>query len=215
MAGWIGGTWTPGDADCRITAPVNSDLRQLEISLNALMTGLSYVLAGMTRASADGPMTTTVLSNGTTVTLACTASIIEINGVNGSVAAETAAAFGALGTIPQNKYGLIGVERIANGTTTFTSAADSFTTGYDTEALAIAALPAQSANKALVGYITISSTHASGWVTGTDGMLGQTGGNPATFTQFYSVPGAADTTNFTNALQIANQAGTVITTTAG
>lgn len=215
MAGWTGGTWTPSTASTRITTQVNSDLRQLQASFNALLTGISYMLAGMTRTSADGPMTNTTLSNGTTVTLACTASVIEINGVNASVSAETAKAFGALGTIPQNKFGVIGVERIANGTTSFTSGTDNYSTGYATAALAIAALPAQSSDKALVAYIIISSTHANGWVTGTDGMLSQTGGNPATTTDFYTVAGAADTTNFTAALQIANPSGTVVTTTAG
>lgn len=215
MAGWTGGTWTPGDADCRITTPVNSDVRQLQASFNALCTALSYALAGLTRTSADGPQTTATLSRGTTVTLASTASVIEINGVNASVAALTAQAFGALGTIPQNKWGVIGVERIANGTTTFTGGADNYTTGYDTEALAIAALPAQSADKALIGYLTVSTTHASGWVAGTDALAGGTGGNPATSTNYYSIPGAFDTTNFAAVLQIANQQGTVVSTTAG
>lgn len=190
-----------------ISAGIGSDVYQTELTVNAILNGLQRVLAAL--GGADVPMTTATLSRGTTVTLAVSANFISINGVNGSVAAETAKAFGSLGTIPTAKWGLIAVERIANGTTSFVSAADNYGTGYATEAAAIAALPAQSADKAVVGYLTILAA-SPGWVAGTDALAGGTGGTPATTTNYYSTPGAADTTSWTSAKQIANPKGTVL-----
>lgn len=186
-----------------ITQPLGSTSYQIMLTMNALLTGLQRVLAAL--GGADVPMTTATLAIGTTVTLAVTANFIAINGVIGAVTAETAKAFGALGTIPANTWGLISVERIANSTTSFVSAAANYTTGYGTEAAAIAALPAQSADKALVGYLTILAS-ASGWVAGTDALAGGTGGNPATTTNYYSTPGAADQASWTTVKQIGNPA---------
>ena len=215
MAAFADGTYTPGAADCRLTAPVNSDIRQLMVSFNALLDAQAGVLAAM--GGAEVPITTATLSRGTTVTLASTASVISINGVAAVVAALTAQAFGALGTIPQNTWGLIKVQRVLAGTCTFVSAANNYTTGYATEAAAIAAMPATTADRVAIGYLTIMPDHASGWVAGTDALAGGTGGNPAAETNYYSFDGVADTTNpnWVAAKQIANKAGTVLTSTAG
>lgn len=212
MSAFVNGTWAPGDADCRITTPVNSDQRQTQVTVNNLLTALSGVLAQL--GGADVPVTTGALSRGTTVTLATGAQVISINAVSAAVAAQTGQAFGALGTIPASKWGVIGVERVLAGTTTFTSGAANYSTGYDTEAAAIAALPAQTADRVRVGYITVLAS-GSGWVAGTDALAGGTGGNPATTTNYYNTTGVASTTAFANVLQIANQSGTVLTTTAG
>lgn len=190
----------------RITTANGSDLRRGQVENNTLLNNLA---ACMGIFGGCGPITTSTPSIGTTVTIACSASTININGVPAVVAAETAKAFGSLGTIPTTKWGLIVLERIANGTTSFVSAADNYTTGYDSEALAIAAMPAQSAGKAVVGYVTIYASHASGWVAGTDALFGGTGGNPAGATNYYPVYGIADT-NFWTANQIANRQGTVL-----
>ncbi len=197
----------PNTAACIQTVHDNSDQKQAVVTINYLLTGLQRVLAAL--GGADVPMTTATLSIGTTVTLAVSANFISINGVNGAVTAETAKAFGALGTIPTAKWGLIVVERIANSTTSFVSAAANYSTGYATEALAIAAMPAQSADKAVVGYLTILAA-SPGWVAGTDALAGGTGGTPATTTNYYSTAGAADTTSWTNAKQI--QYGTDVAT---
>lgn len=212
MAIFTSGSWTPGEADCRITTPVNSDQRQTQISLNALLQSLSGVLALL--GGRDVPVTTGALSRGTTVTLATGAQVIGINAVSAAVAAQTAQAFGALGTIPAGTWGVIGVERVLAGTTTFTSGANNYTTGYATEALAIAALPAQTADRVLIGYLTIQGG-AGGWIAGTSALAGGTGGTPAAATNYYNIPGVADTDSFTNVLQIANQSGTVLTSTVG
>lgn len=190
----------------RITAPVASDLRQHEIQFNLFMSNFAAacsILAG------DGPLTTAVPTIGTTVTMAIPAQVISITGTPITVAAETAKAFGSLGTIPASTWGLIVVERIADGTTSFVSAAANYTTGYSTEALALAAAPAKSASKAVVGYITVLAS-ASTWVAGTDALEDGTGGNPATTTNYYGVVGVYDSA-FWTASQIASLGGTVLT----
>lgn len=189
----------PNTTAKHLTALPTSDQYQVLATVNNLLTALQRLLAFA--GGADVPMTTAALSIGTTVTLAVSASFIAINGVIGSVAAETAKAFGSLGTIPASTWGLIMVERIANGTTSFVSAADNYSTGYATEALAIADMPAQSADKAVVGYLTILAS-GDDWVAGTDALEGGTGGNPATTTNYYSIPGAADTASWTAVKQI-------------
>lgn len=199
----------PQSSKQKITTVNGSDQREGQIDFNALLNNLAAMMGIL---GGSGPLTTSTPSIGTTVTVACSASTISINGVPAVVAAETAKAFGALGTIPQNKYGLIVLERIANGTTSFVSAAANYTTGYATEALAIAAMPANSANKAVVGYLTVMSTNAAGWVAGTDALEGGSGGNPADFTEYYPVYGIADTL-FWTANQIANREGTVLSST--
>lgn len=189
-----------------ITAPVASDLRQLEIQHNALMNNIAAYLSA---TSGDAAITTATPTIGTTVTATYPAQIICIAGVPASLSADSNKAFGALGTIPASKWGLIAIDRIAAGTTSFVSAAANYTTGYDTEALAIAAMPAKTASKARVAYITILAS-ASTWIAGTDALAGGTGGNPATTTNYYGVYGTNDTLFWTSS-QIANRAGTVLT----
>ena len=205
MAIITSGTWPNGFKE-RLTAPVGSDLRQLEIQYNNLLTNLSTYFAAIAN---DCVITASTLSRGTTVTLAATANTISINGVPTAIAALTGQAFGALGTIPASKWGIIALERVLAGTASFTSGAANYTTGYATEALAIAALPAQSADKVQVGYVTILAS-ASTWVTGTDALAGGTGGNPATTTNYYSTPSVYDTTQWT-AGYIQTLAGSTLT----
>ena len=212
MAAFTNGTWTPDAADCRITTPVNSDQRQTAVSFNQLLTSLSGVLAAL--GGAEVPMTTGALSRGTTVTLATAAQVISVNAVSAVVAAQTGQALGALGTIPASKWGVILVQRDLAGTTTFVSGANNYTTGYDSEADAIAALPAATADRVHIGHITVLAS-ASTWIAGTDALAGGTGGNPATTTNYYNVTGVADTGNFASVLQIANPAGTVLTSVLG
>jgi len=183
-----------------LTTLPQSDLYQLTVTVNNLLAALQRCLVFMGAGSVA--MTTATPSIGTTVTLAVSASVVAINGVIGAaLTAETAKAFGSLGTIPTATWGLIVIERIANSTTSFVSAAANYSTGYATEALAIAAMPAQSASKAVVGYLTILAA-SPGWVAGTDALAGGTGGTPATTTNYYSTPGAADTASWANVKQI-------------
>jgi hypothetical protein len=210
----VGLAWGPGASSKYPTTTLGSDGRLNVVTTNFMLYGLNNVLAAL--GGAEVPMTTSTPTIGTTVTVATPASFIAINGVIGSVAAETAKAFGALGTIPTGTWGLILLERIANGTTTFQSASANYTTGYATEALAIAAMPAPGANEVPTGFVTILAG-AGGWVAGTDALAGGTGGTPAAATNYYGFIGAADVTTgpWAKAFQIANPAGSVITSTVG
>jgi hypothetical protein len=174
-----------------ITSPVASDLRQLEIQFNEALQTL-YRVAEV--AVGDGVIEELTLSIGTTVTLAVGAGVITIAGETATISADTGKAFGSLGTIPTGMWGIIGVDCVANGTLSFVSGAANYTTGYATEALAIAAAPAKTAAKARAGYVTVYPDHASGWVAGTDALAGGTGGNPAAETNYYSVKGAMELT---------------------
>lgn len=197
---FVGQAAWPNTAAKHLTVLPASDQYQVVTSLNNMIAAMQAVLVYLSGGSVA--MTTATLSAGTTVTLAVTASVVSIVGVIGAaLAAETAKAFGALGTIPANTWGLIVVERVAAGTTSFVSAALNYTTGYTSEAAAIAAMPAQSASKAVVGYLTILAS-SSTWIAGTDALAGNTGGNPATTTNYYSTPGAADMLSWANVKQI-------------
>jgi hypothetical protein len=204
----VTGTAWPNVKSERITAPRSSDLIQTEAQLNAFLGRLSAYLAVV---AGDGPITTATPTIGTTVTMATPAQVINITGTPITVTAETAKAFGSLGTIPTTKWGLIAIDRVANATTSFVSAAANYTTGYATEALAIAAMPAVTAVKARTGYITIYASHANGWVAGTDALAGGTGGNPAGETNYYGIYGTCDTAFWSN-FAIGNLRGTIVTT---
>lgn len=199
----------PATTPKTLTAIPGSDVYQLITTVNNLLNAIRPTLAYLGLGSV--PITTSTLSAGTTVTVACTASLISISGATPVlVAAETAKAFGSLGTIPANTWGLIVVQRIANATTDFVSAAANYTTGYANEAAALAAMPAQTAAHAVVGWLTILAG-GSGWVAGTDALFGNTGGNPAIATNYYSNPGAADTATWANVKQITGFGGTAVT----
>lgn len=208
--------WGPGAASCRVTAALNSDEIQDEVSLNNAFYGLNNVLAAL--GGAEVPMTTTTLAIGSTDTnISMTAQVISINAVGVVVAADTDEALGALGTIPMGTWGLIKVMRVAAGTISYVSAAANYTTGYSTEALAIAAMPATTADRVAIGFFTVQAQAAADWIAGTDALAGGTTGNQAESTNYYPFIGAADVTTgpWVSALQVANKAGTVLTTTAG
>lgn len=196
---------------------VGCSKRDLVINFNALMKQQAALALAFT---SDGVLKASVPSIGTTVTLALSQGVITIAGVPVSVAAQTAQAFGALGTIPASTWGIIAIDRVAAGTTTFASGAANYTTGYASEALAIAAAPAKTASKARVGYVTILAS-ASTWIAGTDALAGGTGGNPATTTNYYAIASpwelTADSANAItlgsialSAKAIGNMAGTAL-----
>lgn len=192
--------------------------RDLAINYNAMQNTMAALALAFT---SDGVLKGTALSIGTTVTLASSACVITIAGVPVKVAATTAQALGSLGTIPASTWGLIAVDAVAAGTITFVSAAANYSTGYATEALAIAAVPAKTTDKARIGYLTILAS-SSTFVVGTDALAGGTGGNPATTTNYYNIASpfdiAADSANAITlgsiaytAKAIGNMKGTIIT----
>lgn len=197
--------WPQAKSEHIRTAP-GSDARQLQIQWDTFLSNFAAMMGAM---GTDSAWTTMTPSTGTTNTLATSAATITIAGVPVLVAATTAQAIGALGTIPASVWGLIAIDAVAAGTITFVSAAANYTTGYTTEALAIAAMPAKTAAKARTGYFTVKAS-ASTWVAGTDGLAAGSGGNVASATNFYGIAGICDTL-FWTANQIANPSGTVLT----
>lgn len=179
----------------RITTVPGSDLRQLEIQYNNLVKTVAAMQTGLTgdailRWYGVGPNTAAapmaIGSTDTRVgTAACTMSILGVPVVKAVDNAGTA--FGALGTIPAATWGVIALDVVAAGTVTFASGAANYTTGYATEALAIAALPKRITAKARMGYVTILAP-AGGFVVGTNSLAGGAT-DPATTTNYYPVDG--------------------------
>lgn len=191
----------------KITSGNGSDLRQLEIQYNELLKTVQGMQNGLVSDSFYGfygvgtNSTASPLARGSTDTRVGTAAMVfSIAGVPVVKAADNAGtAFGSLGTIPASTWGIIAIDVIAAGTVTYRSGAANYTTGYATEALAIAALPAKLTVKATVGYITILAS-ASTFVVGTDALAGGSSGNPATTTNYYPATGVmAATGTATNA----------------
>jgi hypothetical protein len=213
----ITATTIPATASQDFMGEPGNSRRDLMINYNNFLKSYAALAFAMT---SDGVLKASVPSIGTTVTVALSAGIITISGVPVLVAAQTAQALGALGTIAASRWSIIAIDRVAAGTTTFPVSAN-YAAGFATEALAIADAPAKTANKARVGYITVLAS-ASTFITGTDALAGGTGGNPATTTNYYAIASpwelAADTANaitlgsvgFT-AKAIGNMAGTAIT----
>lgn len=102
--------------------------------------------------------------------------------VYSKIAAETAL---ATGTIPSNKWGVYLFSIDNTGTITSTGAAANGTTGYDTELLAIAAIPALPEFNFSMGYVTIKTKVGSAFIAGTDSPKGGVTGNVASRTNFY------------------------------
>jgi hypothetical protein len=89
----------------------------------------------------------------------------------------------AAGTIPQDKWGIYLYSVQANGTITSTAAVANFTTGYDSEALAIAALPSTPGSNTNMGYVTVMTTGVAGFIGGTTALNGE--GVTAHYTNTY------------------------------
>lgn len=180
----------------KLTTAPGSDLRKLEIEVNKLTQTLAAMQLNATgdailRWYGVGPNTAAApMAIGSTDTRVGTAAVtMSILGVPVVKAVSDAGtAFGALGTIPASTWGIIALEVVAAGTVTFSSGAANYSTGYATEALAIAALPKRVTAKARMGYVTILAS-ASGFVVGTDALAGGSSGNPATTTNYYPVDG--------------------------
>ena len=185
----------------KITTANGSDLRQLEIQHNELVKTVAAMQSGMTGNQVltwygVGPNSgTSAMKIGSTDTRVGTAAVLfTILGVPVVKAVSDAGtAFGALGTIPASTWGIIALEVVAAGTVTFQSGAANYTTGYATEALAIAALPKQTTVEAQMGYVTILAS-ASTWIAGTDALAGGSTGNPATTTNYYPRDGVCTPT---------------------
>jgi hypothetical protein len=185
-----------------------------------LITGAVFP-GGLWTGGANGVLIPTTLAKGSTDTnLATIAFTYNAGGATDIAKAAVAAgtAFGALGTIPADKWGLIAAFIDGAGTLSFKSAPGNYTGDYSSEAAAQGGLPAiiPAANLCYIGYVTIKTKAATAFVVGTDALAAGASGNPASATNYYPTVGALpatsgpDYTGFT-ASQIASKRGVVIT----
>lgn len=100
------------------------------------------------------------------------------------------------GTIPSNKWGSFRISVSSTGTITLTKASGNGT-GYATEALALAAVPAVPTGELDLGTITLKTAVGQAWVAGTDAIAGGSTGNPASVTTFTIATPAWTTTAHT------------------
>ncbi len=181
----------------------NNSVADATATMSAFYDAVVLAWLGVGPNTAAAPMA--IGSTDTRVgTAAVTFTILGVP-VNKAVS-DAGTSFGALGTIPASTWGVIAVDVVAAGTVTYLSGAANYTTGYTTEAAAIAALPSRIATKARLGYLTILAS-ASTWVAATDALQGGSTGNPATTTNYYPVAGivaptGASITGGANGVQI-------------
>jgi hypothetical protein len=169
----------------------------------------------------NSPIIPTVMARASTDTrVSTTAFTFNANGVtNIAKAAVTAGTtFGALGTIPTGKYGLIAVMISTAGTVTYMSAPANYTTGYagETDAIGDLANMYPTAGLAFVGYVTIKTASGQPFVVATDALAGGASGNPASVTNYYPIAGMVSGSGLFfqpgfGAQKIANQKGVVLT----
>jgi len=131
----------------------------------------------------------TLLSRGSTDTRVAEATFIN---TAGTVAANTVGTTLPAGTIPINKWGVYGVT-YTGSTYTVTAGAANFTTGYATEALAIAAVPVVTGAPLTfnLGYFSVQTKVGTTFVGGTDALTGGASGNVANATNYYAGEGNA------------------------
>lgn len=108
----------------------------------------------------------------------------HIDGVARVAAAVAAGTAPTAQTVTADKWALYRLSVDAADSKTVTPAADNVA-GYDTEALAIAGIPATPANETDMGYVTVLTGAATAWIGATDAFEGGAAGNPATTTNYY------------------------------
>ena len=129
-----------------------------------------------------------ILSRGSTDTaVASSAFTYQYGQVQYSQAAVATGTALPTGTIPMDQWGVFGVSIKASPTLiTVTAGAANFTTGYASEAAAIAALPATPSGQWSMGYFTVKTGAGVTFVDGTDALAGGASGNPASTTNYYA-----------------------------
>lgn len=178
-----------------ITTAPGSDLRQLEIQHNNLVndgqqfcfgSSLDVLWSWQTLAANS----LQALGRGSTDTnIASGALTGAIAGVPFAKAAVTAGTAIGAQTVPADTWAVYSLDIVAAGTITVTAGAANATTGYATEALAIAAVPPRVTAKARMGYITVKTAAGLAWIAATDGLAGGASGNVASATNYYPFDG--------------------------
>lgn len=159
----------------------------LGTTLQALITAINAVAAFIgTAGGATGIISSAVLKRGSTdKNFASAAFNFFINGLAYNKTAVTVGTAIGAQTVPQNTWAIYRVSINASGTITATPGAANATTGYATEALAKAALPAVPTNEANMGYFTVLTMVDTQWIAATDALAGGTTGNEASETNYY------------------------------
>lgn len=180
------------DLDECMPAAKNALLGTTLQNLINLANGLYTALTGGT-----GVLKSTGLARGSTDTqIASGAFNFVVAGVYYAKAAVPAGTAIGAQTVTADKWALYRLVIGVNGTIDVLPAAGN-ATGYNTEALAKAAIPAVTADHADMGYITVKTAAGLAWVAATDALAGGTTGNEASVTNYYPatplVPAAAVT----------------------
>lgn len=183
-----------------ITSAAGSDLRQTEIQHNAVVNDLAalafagaidVVIAWSTpvAASLQG------LGRGSTDTAVASGAFnFSTAGLVTAKAAVTTGLAPTAQTVPADTWAVYAFDIASGGTTAVLPGALNATTGYATEALAIAGCPARVTAKARMGYITVKTAAALAWIGATDALAGGATGNPASVTNYYPADGIAAAT---------------------
>lgn len=184
-----------------ITTKAGSDQRQGQIQFNqniADVTGHGFglsssrVLAWSSTTANNTTQTLQTLGRGSTDTAVASGALRFI--ITGQAASEAKAAVTTgtavtAQTVPADTWAVYAFDIATSGTISMLPGAANATTGYSTEALAIAACPARVTAKARLGYITVKTASGLAWVGATDALAGGSSGNPASQTNYYPVVG--------------------------
>lgn len=177
----------------KISTANGSDQRQLEIQHNNALTDAQQLAYALTSSLVQGWHTAAAnsgqgLGRGSTDTAVASGALsFTIFGVPAAKAAVTTGTAPTAQTVPASLWASYALDIVAAGTITVSPAALN-TTGYATEALAIAAVPARLTAQARMGYYTVLAS-ASTWIGATDALAGGSTGNPATTTNYYPADG--------------------------
>lgn len=176
-----------------ITTAPGSDVRQLEIQYNVGVTDRQMVSFACSADHIWSWQTATAnsaqaLGRGSTDTaVASGAFTFATGGFPEKKAAITTGTALNADTITADLWTCFAFDIAAGGTIAVLSPA--ITTGYATEALAIAAVPSRVAAKARMGYITVKTMTGTAWIGATDALAGGTTGNEASITNYYPFDG--------------------------
>lgn len=118
--------------------------------------------------------------------------VVSIDGVLKTVGASTVADTGTSATFAAGTWGVALITASDTDTLVVTWDTNSGS-GYASEALAIAALPAAPASQAPVGYVTVQAHAGNSFTAGTDALTTGTGGNVAQATNYYNLADPAST----------------------
>lgn len=181
----------------RLTTHPGSDLRQLEIQYNqgvldARTSAFGESVSTISAWSSVTANSLTPLGRGSTDTAVASGAFrFQITGqaATEAKAAVTTGTAVTAQTVPADTWALYVFDVPTGGTIAMTPAAANATTGYATEALAIAACPPRITAKARLGYITVKTKAATAWIGATDALAGGSTGNPASITNYYPVAG--------------------------